>query len=109
MARDTVGESGGAVYRLHGRIAAPDLFLKHGRASVAGDITDEMVRLRWLTRHIPVPAVEAFVAIQDEAWLLMTALPGQTAYQLREAQPDARAGIVDALAAFLRRLHAGLV
>lgn len=105
-ARDNVGESGGAVYRLHGKIDAPDLFLKHGRSSVAGDVTEEMVRLRWLARHIPAPAVKGFVAIQDEAWLLMTGLPGQTAYQCLEAQPDARDGIVDALAAFLRRLHA---
>ncbi|MEC3909053.1 APH(3')-I family aminoglycoside O-phosphotransferase [Sphingobium sp. CR2-8] len=105
-ARDNVGESGGAVYRLHGKTGAPDLFLKHGQSSVADDITDEMVRLRWLERHIPVPAVEGFVATQDEAWLLMTAMPGRTAYQLLEAQSDARAGIVDALATFLRRLHA---
>jgi aminoglycoside 3'-phosphotransferase-1 len=104
--RDNVGESGDAVYRLHSKIGAPDLFLKHGRSSVAGDITDEMVRLRWLTKYIPVPAVEGFFATQDEAWLLMTAVPGQTAYQLLEAQPDDRVGIVDALATFLRRLHA---
>lgn len=105
-ARDHVGESGGAVYRLHGKPDAPDLFLKHGRSSVAGDVTDGMVRLRWLARDIPVPTVEGFVAMQDEAWLLMTALPGQTAYQLLKAQSDARVGIVDALAAFLRRIHA---
>ncbi|SFS11673.1 APH(3')-I family aminoglycoside O-phosphotransferase [Sphingomonas jatrophae] len=105
-ARDSVGESGGAVYRLHGRSGVPDLFLKHGRGSVASDITDEMVRLRWLAKHVPAPAVEGFVATQDEAWLLMKALPGQTAYQLLEAHPDARVGIVDALAAFLRGLHA---
>lgn len=105
-ARDNVGESGGAVYRLHSKTGAPDLFLKHGRSTIAGDITDEMVRLRWLARHIPVPVVEGFIATQDEAWLLMTAVPGRTAYQLLEAQPEAGAGIVDALATFLRRLHA---
>lgn len=105
-ARDSVGQSGGAVYRLHGRAGAPDLFLKHGRGAIADDITDEMVRLRWLARHLPVPSVEAFVVRDEEAWLLTTALPGKTAYQLLEAQPDARASVVDALAAFLRRLHA---
>ena len=105
-ARENVGESGGAVYRLHGKTGAPDLFLKHGRSAVAGDITDEMVRLRWLARHFPVPIVEGFIATQDEAWLLMTAVPGQTAYQFLDAQPDARVGIVEALATFLRRLHA---
>jgi len=105
-ARDNVGESGGAVYRLHGKVGTPDLFLKHGLGSVAGDIIDEMVRLRWLARYIPVPVIEGFVATHDEAWLLMTAVPGQTAYQLLESQPDARVEIVDALATFLRRLHA---
>jgi aminoglycoside 3'-phosphotransferase-1 len=105
-ARDNVGESGGAVYRLHGKVGATDLFLKHGLGSVASDLTDEMVRLRWLARYIPIPAVEGFVATHDEAWLLMTAVPGQTAYQLLKAQPDARVEIVDALATFLRRLHA---
>lgn len=105
-ARDNVGESGGAVYRLHGKTDAPDLFLKQGGSSVADDIIDEMVRLRWLARYIPVPIVKGFFATQDEAWLLMTALPGHTAYQLLEAQSDDRAGIVDALATFLQRLHA---
>lgn len=105
-ARDSVGESGGDVYRLHGKSGAPDLYLKHGQRAVADDITNEMVRLRWLGAHIPVPSVEGFVETRGEAWLLMTALPGQTAYQCLEAQPDARPVIVDALVAFLRRLHA---
>jgi len=105
-ARDTVGEAGGAVYRLLGKAGAPDLFLKHGQGTIAGDITDEMVRLRWLVRHIPVPAVKAFVSTRDEAWLLMTAVPGQAAYQILEAHSDTRMAVVDALAKFLRRLHA---
>ncbi|MCD2324467.1 APH(3')-I family aminoglycoside O-phosphotransferase [Sphingomonas sp. IC-56] len=105
-ARDNIGESGGTVYRLHGKVGAPDLFLKHGQGSTAGDIADEMVRLRWLARHMPVPAVEGFVFDQNEAWLLMTAIPGHTAHQLLEAHPNTRIGVVDALAMFLRRLHA---
>lgn len=36
----------------------------------------------------------------------MTVVPGQTAYQLLEVHPDTRIGVVDALARFLRRLHA---
>lgn len=105
-ARDRIGESGGAVYRLHGRAGAPDLFLKHGRGPVAGDVADEMVRLRWLARHIPVPAVQRFVLDPDEAWLLMTALPGQTAYQLLEAGSHHHSAVVDALASLARRFHA---
>lgn len=105
-ARDTVGESGGAVYRLHGKRGARDVFLKRGGGDVAGEITDEMVRLRWLAERLEVPDVLHFVRTSREAWLLMTALPGQTAYQLLEARPHAREAIVDALARFLRRLHA---
>lgn len=105
-ARDRVGESGGAVYRLHGKIGASDLFLKHGRGPIADDVIAEMVRLRWLTGHVPVPAVAGFVATQDDAWLVTTALPGRTAYQLLEAAPEDRGATVDALAAFLQRLHA---
>ncbi|CAN5371258.1 aminoglycoside 3'-phosphotransferase [soil metagenome] len=105
-ARDTVGMSGGAVYRLHGKPGAPDLFLKHGKGEVTEDVTDEMARLKWLARHVPVPAVIQFVQMADEAWLLMTAIPGQTAYQILQSRPDAHLALVDTLAAFLRRLHA---
>lgn len=105
-ARDTVGESGAAVYRLHGRPGAPELFLKHGRNDVAGMLAEEMARLRWLRQHLPVPAVELFTRTADQAWLLMTAMPGKTAYQLLQADPGQGPAVVDALAAFLRRLHA---
>jgi aminoglycoside 3'-phosphotransferase-1 len=105
-ARDNVGESGGAVYRLHGKPGAPDLFLKHGAGTVADDVLDEGVRLRWMARHISVPAVVHLVSTPSEAWLLTTALPGRTAYQLLEARPHNRAAVVDALVVFLRRLHA---
>lgn len=105
-ARDKVGESGGAVYRLHGKPGAPDLYLKHGRDTVADAIVDEMARLRWLAGHLSVPAVVHFNCSADEAWLLMTAVPGKTAYQLLQADPGQHHIVVDALARFLQRLHA---
>ncbi|MFD1952480.1 APH(3')-I family aminoglycoside O-phosphotransferase [Sphingomonas arantia] len=105
-ARDTVGESGGTVYRLHGKAGAPDLFLKHGQGTVADDVTDELVRLGWLAAHSQVPAVRTFLRTPDEAWLLMTAIPGRTAYQMLVAQPDNGPAIVEALAVYLRQLHA---
>lgn len=105
-ARNTVGESGGAVYRLHGKPGAPDLYLKHGRGAIAGDIGDEMARLCWLAPYLPVPAVMHFTRTRDDAWLLMTALPGPTTWQVLEAQPRQCFAVVDALALFLRRLHA---
>lgn len=104
--RDHVGESGGEVYRLHGKPGAPDLFLKTGRDLSADDLANEMVRLRWLAGYLPVPDVRHFVGSPDEAWLLMTALPGKTACQVLQANPDAGLAVVDALAEFLRQLHA---
>jgi aminoglycoside 3'-phosphotransferase-1 len=105
-ARSTVGESGGTVYRLHGKPGAPDLYLKHGKHKVAEDIDAEAARLRWLADYLPVPRVVQCERTPQEAWLLMTAIPGETAYQLLEAHPELRPAVVVALAAFLRRLHA---
>jgi aminoglycoside 3'-phosphotransferase I len=103
--RDTVGESGGAVIRLHGKADSSDLYLKHGSGAVADDITDEMSRLCWLAGRVPVPAVKHFVRTPTEAWLLMEAMPGKTAYQMLEASHHNHLAIVDALAAFLLRFH----
>lgn len=104
--RNSVGQSGGAVYRLYGKAGAPGLFLKHGEGELADDISDEMARLRWLGNHVPMPTVVHFVRTSKEAWLLMTEVPGATAYQLMVSCPDRRTAIVDAIAMFLRRIHA---
>lgn len=104
--RNTIGEAGSTIYRLHGKAGAPDLFLKHGKDAVADDISAEMERLRWLARHLAVPAVVHFARTPDQAWLLTTALPGRTAYQVLEEHPELRLAVVDALAMFLRKLHA---
>lgn len=104
--RNLAGMSGGTVFRLCDMQDQPDLYLKYGHGTVADDITAEMVRLNWLGQHIPVPEVKAFTAESDQAWLLMTALSGRTAYQMLEDEPDGRSQIVDAIAHFLRRLHA---
>jgi aminoglycoside 3'-phosphotransferase-1 len=102
--RDTVGESGAAVYRLR-RPGADDRYLKLGHGAVAREIADEVARLRWLAGQMPVPDVIEFVATDDAAWLLMTALPGRTAAEsLRDPASD-RIAIVDALATALRRWH----
>ena len=103
--RDLIGESGGSVYRLAGDAGSGDLFLKHGRDSAADDVTDEAVRLLWLTDRMPVPYVVHFERTGADAWLLMTALPGRTAYQVLEDEPGCRTGTVRAVARFLRNLH----
>lgn len=104
--RNYVGESGATIYRLYGKIHTSELYLKYGKDTVADDITDEMVRLNWLAAHMPLPTIVHFIRTSNEAWLLTTAMPGKTAYQMLEAYPDARTDVVDALAKFLRRLHA---
>jgi aminoglycoside 3'-phosphotransferase-1 len=103
---NTVGESGGTVYRLRSKEGASDLYLKYGRDAVADEISTEMERLNWLARYMPVPAVVHFTRTPDEAWLLMTAVPGTTAYQVLQAHPDYQLALVDAIARFLRQLHA---
>ncbi|MBC7842441.1 MAG: aminoglycoside 3'-phosphotransferase [Gemmatimonadaceae bacterium] len=48
-------------------------------------------------------------AHDEETWLLMDALPGRTAYEVLEAStdtPNVQRAVVDALVAFLRRVHA---
>jgi aminoglycoside 3'-phosphotransferase-1 len=105
-ARNTTGQSGGAVYRLQGKTNCPDLFLKHARGDGAADIVDEMVRLQWLRERLPVPVVRQFIWDSEEAWLLMTALPGRTACALLRTDAENRFALVDAIAGFLRRLHA---
>lgn len=105
-ARNTIGESGGAVYRLHGKPGAPELYLKHGKHQVADDIDAEAARLRWLAEYLPAPRGVQFERTSQDAWLLMTAIPGLSAHQVMEAHPESLNAVVDALAAFLRRLHA---
>jgi aminoglycoside 3'-phosphotransferase-1 len=82
------------------------LYLKYGHGSVAQDLADEMARMRWLARHASVPELRGFVATCDDAWLLMSAMTGRTAYDLLEAEPGQRSAIVEAIATHLRQLHA---
>ena len=103
--RNSVGESGGNVYHLRCKEDALDFYLKHGEAEIADDITDEMVRLRWLAGYVPVPAVVHFTRTEKEAWLLMTAIPGDSAYQILQTDPERRTAVVDAIARFLRQIH----
>ncbi|WP_431477542.1 APH(3')-I family aminoglycoside O-phosphotransferase [Massilia eburnea] len=104
--RNTVGQSGCAVYRLYGKTGAPDLFLKYGEGKLVDDIGDEAAKLRWLGGHVPMPTIVQFACTSNAAWLLMTEVPGETAYQIMKTCPDRRADIVDAVAMFLRRIHA---
>lgn len=105
-ARNTVGESGCAVYRLHGNLSSPDLYLKLGENQFAEDLAGEAERLEWLANYLPVPQVLRFLRLAEKSWLLMAAVPGKTAYQLLDSFPAQRHAVVDALAVFLRRMHA---
>ncbi len=133
--RNLVGEAGASVYRLSrpaGQsdamrgVAPGDLYLKHGAGPFAADVFAEAARLQWLAAHVPVPAVRLVIATGQgggsqrhaakpprtdarETWLLMDALPGRTAYEILDASADApatQAAVVNALVAFLRRVHA---
>jgi aminoglycoside 3'-phosphotransferase-1 len=94
------------VYRLHGKANVAELFLKHGKKVIADDITDEMVRLRWLAKYAPVPAVVHFTRTDNEAWLLMTAISGKTAHHILKTGSESPTAVVDAIAEFLKQIHA---
>lgn len=104
-ARSTVGQSGSMVWRVT-RADDAALYLKHGTGAEADALRQEAARLRWLAHHLPMPQVAAFAQQGDATWLLMTALPGQTAWDVLNADPAQADVVVDALAAFLRGLHA---
>jgi len=103
--RDLIGEAGATVHRLHAPGRAT-LYLKHGTGEPAEDITAEMVRQRWLGRFMRVPDVRAFHYVENQAWLLNTAIPGRTAYEALTSEPDEQIKIVSAIAEHLRALHA---
>lgn len=103
--RNLIGESGAAVHRLS-LPGAPDLYLKHGRGDIATDIADEAARLRWLAPHVSTPQVLHVSTDADAAWLLTTALPGRTAYDVLTSHPSQALNIVDRIAVFLKTLHA---
>ncbi|CAG2182059.1 unnamed protein product [Oppiella nova] len=42
-----------------------------------------MVRLNWLTEFMPLPTIKHFIRTPDDAWLLTTAIPGKTAFQVK--------------------------
>ncbi len=106
FARDTTGRAGAVVYRLHSKANAPDLFLKYGEGSVADDINIEQARLDWLAGHISVPTILQFCRASNQAWLLMNALHGQSAFQALKENPQSGNAIVDMLAEFLTQFHA---
>jgi aminoglycoside 3'-phosphotransferase I len=102
----TIGESGCTTWRLD----APDdqlrAYLKHGLGPLADAIADEMVRLRWMQVHLPVPQIIQFVADAKESWLVTEAIPGKSARQYLEERQVSEDAIIDALASFMRRVHA---
>jgi len=83
-----------------------DLYLKMADAETLGDLVDEMVRLRWLSAHLPVPPLQGFGLEGGGGWMLTGRVPGRTAYQLLEEDPAAAPALAASLARFLRRLHA---
>ncbi|MEM8576200.1 MAG: APH(3')-I family aminoglycoside O-phosphotransferase [Pseudomonadota bacterium] len=104
-ARNRVGQAGASVYRLYGKPGAPDLYLKHGHGDLAAGVREEAAKMRWLADYIAAPAVMRCVHDPADTWVLMTAMPGKTAQQVLEEDPESRAVIVDTLADFLKSIH----
>jgi aminoglycoside 3'-phosphotransferase I len=99
------GESGGNIFRLtdtDGRVR----FLKCGTGAVAEDIADEAHRLFWLAGRMPCAEPLHFTRSVDGAWLLTDAVAGRTVDAWIEDDRAHLPMVIDAMAAFLRRLHA---
>lgn len=98
------GESGGRI-ACYKRPGATSLFLKYGEGRVADDIADEALRLRWLNRRFPSPALRFFLCAEKAAWLLTDAVAGETGDALIEAGVADMATIACEAGQMLRRLH----
>ena len=98
------GQSGAAVYRV--RHDDADLFLKIGHGPAAGLVADEAARLVWLAGRLPTPRVVATTVEPDAFWLLTSALPGVGAGDAIKADRRRATTVAQALATFLRRIHA---
>lgn len=99
------GQSGAKVYRLSRGSDQAELYLKCGDELIADEITDEMARLIWLSKHAPVPNVIHFTRANSQAWLLMSALPGVTALEAIRSLPSSAESVVEQIAQFIRALH----
>lgn len=100
-----IGESGCETLRLDGADGQPHAYLKRGRGALSDAIADEMVRLRWMRLHLPVPRIIQFVANADESWLVTEPILGKSARQHLDEGSVSKDAIVDALASFMRRIH----
>lgn len=99
-----MGEAGASVMRLT-RNDGFAAYLKSGQGSVADDIVDEAIRLRWLQGRVPCAPLLYFACEGDAAWLLTGAVAGRTGDEWLEAEPARRDLVIDGCADFLRRLH----
>lgn len=100
-----IGESGCKTWQLNNPDNQVQCYLKYGNGPLADAIANEMVRLRWMRAHLPVPEVIQFVGNADESWLMTEAIPGLSARQKLEDRQLSKLAIVDALAGFMRQVH----
>jgi aminoglycoside 3'-phosphotransferase-1 len=94
-ARDAIGESGCAVYRLHGKANSPALFLKHGKDAAANELAAEMVRLCWLADYATVDAIAVFLRQLHAIPVSTCPFTSDHAYRLASARARIDAGLVD--------------
>ncbi len=97
-------ELGGVTFEV-GR-GAQRCFVKWAPANSGVDLAQEGARLRWAVAFTPVPSVLAAGADNDGSWLVLSALPGESAVSARWKRDPARA--VTAVGQGLRAFHEAL-
>jgi aminoglycoside phosphotransferase len=98
----TIGMSTAATYRLE-RAGHPALYLKIDRNNPRRELPTEKAVLSWLAGKLPVPEVLFFGEDDCTDYLLMSAIPGFNAVDIRGAIPDT--GLVRLLARGLQIVH----
>lgn len=98
------GQSGARVLRTDDD--ATGLYLKIGEGHAAPLVAGEIVRLRWLAGRVPAARIVASAEEDGAAWLLTEAVPGMPAGAWVKRDRRRAVAAAEAIAGFLRRLHA---
>lgn len=98
-----LGRLGNRLLRVEDTAGQP-AFLKIGTGMAAKDLLDEASRLQWIGDRLSVPRVHAVEAVDDTAFLLISALPGSPAHEVLEGLSPER--VVHHMADALRDVHA---
>jgi aminoglycoside phosphotransferase len=105
FAKDTIGCSTSAVFKVCGLPEVGDAYLKVVEPVAGEDLLREKAVLDWLQGRLPVPRVLYFIEQFEIQYLLISAIPGLGAENEYFLSTDNTPGMVRELARGLRQIH----